>query len=183
MSNFALLAEELIGGFAYAVENGTTVDNDTVSTTYLPDVTPVDNWPWMGCIEAVRFSDERSTDPIACPKATGGYEILDREKVDKVYIDLVLRNANEWTKRLQYGLGAAIVAGTAQTPFTETLPEITGWLKLQGRQQDGTDAVRMDVWCKFRLQEIPNWENSYGKPVLRCQPISGSDFSSFVVPA
>ncbi len=169
MSDMAMLGEKLIGGFAYALEEGKTVDGDVISATYFPGVSPTTNWLSAGDILEVRFSDKRETDPIKVPSAQGGYIEDEREIIVADYIDLVLRDFNEWVHRLQFGLISEIVLDTAQAIFTETDRDIQGLLKLQGRQQSADDLVRIDCWGKFTLIETPDWAAKYGQPVLRFQ--------------
>lgn len=171
MSNMSLLAEKLLGGFAYAVESGKTVDGDTVSASYFPDNDPTSNWPSAGDILAVRFSASRQTDPVMIPQAAGGYVEDPRETVTADFVDLVLRNFNEWIHRIMFGLSAEIALDTPQTIWDDPERYILGVLKLQGRQQDGTDLVRFDCYGKFTLGQIPEWTEKYGQPVLRFQKL------------
>lgn len=181
MSDMAMLADRLVGGFAFFVEAGVTVDGSAVSASYLPDNSPTDNWPSAGKILTATPSVETQADPVNVPRAGGGYIKEDRQIVLADYIDLELKSFNEWVHRQQWGLAAAIALDTAYAPFATVDRAIRGGMLLQGRHQGGTDLVRASVYCEARLATAPPWAPNYGKPVLRVQVLE-SAVNSIVFP-
>lgn len=182
MSNMAMLADRLIGGFAYFVEEGVSVDGSAVSASYLPDNTPTDNWPSAGKILNVTPSKEEVADSVNCPRAAGGWGKEDRMIVLADYLDFELKSFNEWVHRMQWGLASAIALDTAYAPFATVDRRIRGGMLLQGRHEGGTDLVRASVYCEARLTTAPSWSPNYGKPVLRVQILESTQ-NSIVFPS
>lgn len=179
------LTEILLGGFAYFVESGLTVDAQTVSSTVKPDVDPATNWTnaTLGDIVNFRFGDEKVDLPYMKPLASGGYEKINRAHVVQDYVLLKTRQMGELVHRLQHGLAAAIATGTAQTPGLALDRKVLGWLRIQGRQLGGTDRFIMDWWCEARLEETAEFNNSVIEPVLRFTQIKGVALNSINFPA
>jgi hypothetical protein len=174
MSKVALTERQLIGSFAFFVEAGVTVDAVTVSATAKPDNNPTSNWPEIGCIESAKFSDKKSSETFLCPSEAGGY---DEEEVNRVVADfLSLRSSymNELVKRLEFGLKTKIVLDEAQSPHAAKVREITGWLKIQGRKEDGNDDFVMDWWCKATLTDSLDRNDKTLRPVLRFQKLASA---------
>lgn len=165
---------QLIGCFAFFIEGGTTVDTVAVSATAKPDTDPLSNWPQLGCIESSKFETKKSNELFLCPSETGGYQ---EESVDKVMADFLnLRSnyMNEFVKRLEFGLQSKIVLDAAQAPHAATTREITGWLKIQGRKEDGNDDFVMDWWCKMTLTDALDRNDKTLRPTLRFQKLPSS---------
>lgn len=172
MSNQARLAERLIGLFAFFVENGTTVDTQTVSSTVVPDASPTTNWLKLGTVlPGASFGLEEEDDSYLAPSAAGGFEKIDRMNVMQDFLTMQTREMSGIVDRLQMGLASAIVQGTAQSPHVTKDRKITGWLLLQARQVggngNGTDDFRLLWWCDVRLAEQPKYENKVLSPNLK----------------
>ena len=67
------LQEILIGGFGYFVENGLTVDAQTVAATVKPDTVPTTNWTdaTLGTILDFKFGNEKLDSPFMRPLPSG----------------------------------------------------------------------------------------------------------------
>jgi len=172
MSNQARLSERLIGLFAYFVENGTTVDAQTVSATVVPDASPTTNWLRLGTIlPGAAFGLQEEDDSYLSPSPSGGFERIDRMNVMQDFITLQTREMSGIVDRLQMGLNSAIVEGTPQSPHVSKDRKITGWLLLQARQVggngNGTDDFRLLWWADIRLGEQPRYENRVVSPTLK----------------
>lgn len=172
MANQARLAERLIGLFAFFVENGTTVDSQTVSSTVVPDASPTSNWLSLGTVlPGAAFGVDEDDDSYLAPSAAGGFEKIDRMNVMQDFLTLQTREMSGIVDRLQMGLSAAITEGTAQSPHVAKDRKITGWLLLQGRQVggngSGTDDFRLLWWCDVRLGEQPKYENKVLSPTMK----------------
>lgn len=169
------LAEILIGGFAYFVESGTTVDTQTVSSTVKPDVDPTTNWTasTLGDILNFKFGDEKVDMSYQRPLSSGGYEKVNRSHVVQDFVTIKTRQMGELVARLQHGLSAEIATGTAQTPGLTLDRKVLGWLRIQGRQLGGGDRFIMDWWCEARLEETGEFNNQVVEPVLRFTQIKG----------
>jgi hypothetical protein len=182
--NVAMTERQLIGCFAFFVEAGTTVDSVTVSATAKPDTNPLTNWPQIGCIESGKFEPKKSSEVFMCPSETGGYV---EENVDKIvadFLNLRTNYMNEFVKRLEFGLTSPIVLDTAQTAHAATTREIYGWIKVQGRKEDGNDDFVMDWWCKMTLTDTLDRNDKTLRPTLRFQKLASTlNTVVFVEPA
>jgi hypothetical protein len=174
MSDVAQTERQLIGCFAFFVEAGLTVDAVVVSATAKPDNDPTTNWPEIGCIESAKFEMKKSNEVFMCPSETGGYT---EESVDKVmadFLNLRSNKMNELVKRLEFGLTGPIVLDAAQAPHSQVTREIFGWLKVQGRKEDGNDDFVMDWWCKMTLTDALDRNDKTLRPTLRFQKMTSS---------
>lgn len=165
------LEKTTIGGFLYFVESGKTIDATVVSAAAYPDVDPITNWDSLGCIQEVNFEAEKETDTDYCPSASGGYDKVDDERVVRDLLKFVTREQSEPVWRMMLGLNAQIVNGTAQTPFANGKRYIEGWLKVQGRADDGTDRIVMNIWGRLSLDANPKWSKDPTKPALTFQKL------------
>jgi hypothetical protein len=172
MSNQARLAERLIGLFAFFVENGTTVDAQTVSSTVVPDASPTSNWLSLGTVlPGAAFGLEEEDDSYLAPSEAGGFEKVDRKNVMQDFLSLQTRQMSGIVDRLQMGLASVIVEGTPQSPHVQKDRKVTGWLLIQARQVggngDGTDDYRLLWWCDLRLGDQPKYDNKVVSPTLK----------------
>lgn len=163
------LLEALIGGFAYFVESGTTVDGATVSATVKPDVDPAANWTanTLGTIMNILYDKEEINDDYMEALASGGFAKKNRRFVTQDFLVLETREQGELVHRLTHGLAAVIAEGTAQTPGAQLDRKIEGWLRLQGRQLGGTDRFIGDWWCECRLETKTEYGAKVSQPKLR----------------
>lgn len=187
MALIARSAERLVGYFAYFVEEGASVDGQTVSKTVIPDATPTDNWPSFGdVLPGAQFETETADDNWLQLQPGGGYINRMRQRVTGDFFNFQTREMNELVDRLLFGLSSEITEDTALSPFTVYDRKITGWLLLQARQLggngDGTDDHRQVMWCELRLSAPPAAENSAQSPELRAQRLP-ADANSLYFPA
>ncbi len=161
--------ERFLGGFAYFIEAGTTVDAQVVSATIKPDVSPLTNWSdrSLGSILSLSHEPKFEDDPFKKPAATGGWEEVPRKYVVADYLNMESREMGENLLRLELGLNAKIEEGTAQTPFATTKRQIDGWLRLQARQETGQDLLILDVWVTLELTEGIKAEGKVTQPKFR----------------
>jgi hypothetical protein len=179
------LQEILIGGFAFFVENGKTVDAQTVGPTIKPDVVPTSNWldRTLGHILEFEQGVEESDQSYMRLNVAGGFSKQNRKFVTEDFIILKTRHMSEPVWRLQQGFAAEIAEGTAQTPGGALERSITGWLRIQGRQLGGYDRFIQDWWCEMRLAEAPKFSPSVTAPSLRFSLIPGPTGNSSNFPA
>ena len=163
------LAEHIIGGFAFFVESGLTVDGITVAATAKPDNAPTTNWTdaTLGDILNFEFGNESVDLAYMAPLASGGFGKINRKAVTQDYVVLQTRQIQELYFRLQGGLAAAIAEGAAQTPGTVLDRQIQGWLRIQGRALTGFDRFVMDWWCEARIEGKAKFENKVMEPQIR----------------
>lgn len=168
MSKPALL-EHIIGGFAYFVESGLTVDLQTIGATVKPDVEPLTNWTdgTLGTILNFKFGNEKVDSPYMAPLPSGGFAKINRSFVTQDHVILQTREMQELVWRLQMGLSAIIAEGTAQTPAAKLDRKIEGWLRIQGRNLSGSDRFLMDWWCECRLENDNTFDEKVVTPSLR----------------
>lgn len=163
------LLELLIGGFAYFVESGLTVDAQTISATVKPDTDPTTNWTdaTLGTVLNFKYGNEKTDSPFMRPLPSGGYEKVNRSFVTQDFVTIQTRETSELVLRLQSGVSAIIAEGTAQTPGLKQDRKIEGWLRLQGRQLGGYDRFIQDWWCECRLESDNVFDEKVITPSLR----------------
>lgn len=158
------LEKLIIGNFAFFVEGGSEIDGVSVSKSAFPDVEPAENWHSMGCVSETTFETEKESDEDYCPSPMGGYQKIKTESVVRDTIKFKVRQTSELFWRLSLGLKEKIVNSTPQAPFSATHRYIEGWLKIQGRGDDGKDRVVMNVWGRLYMDENPKWSKDPTKP-------------------
>lgn len=163
------LAEIIIGGFAYFIESGLTVDAQTVSPTVKPDNDPTTNWTdhTLGTVLNFKPGNEKIDSKFLRPLPSGGHELVNRSFVTQDYVVIQTREMHELVWRLQMGLTAQIAEGTAQTPGLSKDRKIEGWLRLQGRNLTGYDRFIQDWWCECRLETENAFDEKVVTPSLR----------------
>eukprot|EP00112_Aurelia_sp_Birch-Aquarium-sp1_P003680 Seg14146.2 transcript_id=Seg14146.2/GoldUCD/mRNA.D3Y31 product="hypothetical protein" protein_id=Seg14146.2/GoldUCD/D3Y31 len=175
-----LTEEALVGGLAFFVENGTTVDAVTVSQSAKPDTDPETNWDQFGCINAVKFQSEKKS--FGTKKCFDGVNYSEREVTRNVRDEIMLntQDMNAYVQRLQYGLAANPVAGGAEVnAFADSDRKIWGWLKLQGHRVGvGTVAVAVDLWGYLELEEGYEWKDELNDIALKFTHVPGSALGS-----
>lgn len=145
--------ERFLGGFAWFVEAGITVDAQTISPLIKPDVSPLTNWSdrSLGDILSLKLGNKNEDRSYKRPATGGGWEIVPRTVVMQDFLELKSRQMGEQLLRLQFGLKTTIAEGTAQTPFASTDRRIEGWLRLQSREESGLDLLILDFWASMEL--------------------------------
>ena len=163
------LRERLLGGFAFFIESGLTVDSQTVGPTIKPDTSPPTNWTdyTLGTIMNFAFQKEEMDASFMAPQTQGGpYQKVNRKFVNQRSVVLETREMGDIVFRLEHGL-TAITTGTAQTPGNVYDPKIEGWLRLQGRDLPGTDALILDWWVEALLESKHKFEEKIATPSIR----------------
>ncbi len=172
-TNLPMLQRLLVGAFVYFAEDGESINETTppvVSGGY-------DAVPSLGCVEQVSFEVESEETEFLCPKSTGGYQRTTEVRETADYLDMQCQNYNELVHRLQFGLAAKIVEGSAVSPFAKTNRKVSGWLAAEAKDQSGETLLQMLVRVDVRLNETPPWQNDYGKPTLRFQVLDNTSNS------
>ncbi len=161
--------ERFLGGFAYFVESGITVDAQTISPLIKPDMVPATNWNTrsLGTILEIKHGTKDKDNSYSRPSAAGGWEEVPRKFVIADHLDMKTREMGEQLLRLECGLTGAITEGTAQTPYAKTDRRIEGWLRLQARQDTGQDLLIMDVWASMELTEGLAAAGKVSEPKMR----------------
>lgn len=181
------LREILIGGYAFFIPSGESVDGQTVSSVIKPDVSPATNWTAYSLGNILDFyqDTEESDQSFLAVTPNGGYAKRERGYVIADHYHLKTRQVSEPVWRLSKGFTAKIDEGTAQTPGAAVLRFLTGWLRVQGRQLGGYDQFIEDWWCEMRLKEPLKYSPAVSAPSLRftlSQSVGGNS-SNFPVPS
>ncbi len=163
------LQEILIGGFAFVVESGLSVDGGTIGPTIKPDMVPATNWTdgSIGSILDFKFGTVEVDASYSRPSPAGGREQINRKFVTQDFVDIEAREMNELVWRLQHGFTSKIVEGTAQTPGLQVDRKIDCWLRLQGRVLGGLDRFIQDWWAECRLIQGTVADGKVSQPKLR----------------
>lgn len=163
------LQEIFIGGFAYFLESGVTVDSQTVSATVKPDASPTTNWTdaTLGTVLDFKYGNKSIESNFLRPLPSGGREEVNRSFVTQDFVTIKTREMGELVHRLQMGVTAIIAEGTAQTPGLQLDRKIEGWLRLQGRALSGFDRFIHDWWCEVRLEGDNVFDEKVVTPSLK----------------
>lgn len=163
------LQEILIGGFAYFVRGGITVDGQTISATIKPDVDPLSNWSSrsLGIITNFQFGVEEQDDSFMECLPSGVWVKRTRKYVTSDFVDLDCRQMSEIVWQLQHGLTDRPMEDEPQTSGAAFDRKIDGWLRLQGRQLGGYDRFIQDWWCEARLVQGMQANGKAATPKLR----------------
>lgn len=162
--------ELLLGAFVWFAEDGTTIDAETIAIDNQPDDSPAANWTdrEFGDIERVKITKQTKNSPRSKPRPTGGYNDNPKVITTGWVIEMTTSLYNELVHRQALGAAAAIADGVAFTPFQMGGDQkIEGWLRIEAKDELGNTKVNIIEWVEFRLSEIPEWKNEYGKPVLQ----------------
>ena len=113
-----------------------------------------------------------------------GWEQQKREYTIADLFEVTTRKTTELYQRLQFGVAAAIVAGTAQTPFVTGDRKVTAWVKIQLRQHIGSDRYVLDMYCDIRvLGDPPAAEKGTQKPNLEFYVRRDTLLNAFNIPS
>lgn len=138
-------------------------------------------WKEIGSVQKLDHMPQNFEEKYSEVGANGWREYKDVYALADIF-DLETREVSELYHRLDMGVSAAIVAGTAQSPFAASDRKVLGWIKLQHRQHSGTDRLLLDVYCEVRIKKTAPIEKKTAQPVLELYVIV-SALNSMVIPA
>ena len=165
------------GAIVYFAEYGAA----TSDATTLPVVGSA-LWKEIGAVQSLTHKPTLVEEKVDEVGAGGWVENKDVYSVADLF-ELKTKEVSELVHRLAFGTAAVMVSGTAQTPFANPVRKVTGWIKIQQRQNStGTDRSRMDIYCDIRLQSEPAIEKKIQEPTLELYVLS-STLSSVVIPS
>jgi hypothetical protein len=178
MSELALSAELFAGALIYFAEYGAATSD--------PVTKPASNsalWKELAACESMKPKSIKVTEEADVPSTTG-WETQKREYTLGDMFEVTTRKTTEVFQRLQFGLAAAVVAGTAQTPFVTADRKVSGWVKIQLRQHIGTDRYVLDFYADIReLGDPPAAEKGTQKPNLELYVRRDTALNAFNIPA
>lgn len=139
-------------------------------------------WLELAACESLKPKAVKVTEEATVPSATGWTQ----EKREYTLADLfevTTRKTTSLYQRLQFGLAAAIVQGTAQTPFVAGDRKVSAWVKIQLRQHIGTDRYVLDFYADIRvLGDPPAAEKGTQKPNLEFYVRRDTTLNAFNIP-
>lgn len=162
----------ILSGWVDFIEHGTTVDLNPTSSSVLPDDDPIENWTdaTLGSALGVDFDKKEKTDEVVRPSEEGDWEQEDFTRVLADYLDIELENHSEPIFRLLFGMKQKMTGTTGQRIYAHRGDRsINGWLRLRGKNQDGTDMIVAKIEVKMMLKSYPGWKVDAPYPVVRFQ--------------
>lgn len=138
-------------------------------------------WKEIGSVQKLDHMPQNYEEKYSEVGANGWREYKDVFTLADIF-ELETREVSELYHRLDMGVTAALVAGTAQAPFAASDRKVLGWIKLQHRMHSGTDRVRLDVYCEIRIKKTAPIEKKTAQPVLELYAVA-STLNSMVIPA
>lgn len=140
-------------------------------------------WLELAAVESLKPKAIKYSEEVVVPFA-GGWEQQKREYTLADSYEVVTRRTTSLYQQLQFGLGSAIVAGTAQTPYVNADRKVLAWVKVQLRQHIGTDNFVLDNWCEIRVMgDPPAAEKATQKPNLEFFVLKGTTLNAVNFPA
>jgi hypothetical protein len=112
----------------------------------------------------IDIDTETEEEKTKCPNPQGGWINETDTFVVGTVFKFTEKTFTEHYERLFWRTNAPVVAGVAQTPFANARPEIFGWLKIQMRNQSGSDTAICDVWGKLTLTGGSTIDGNSTKP-------------------
>lgn len=168
----------LPNAFLFFVELGTVSENGGVSITVdengKPDVSPVDNWPQRPCTLEFDVQHEYEDDKVKCSKPTGGW-VTENDRI-LIGTKLVFKEKvfSENYERLMWALPDKVQTNVPQIPFSNTKPEIYGWIKIEQQNQSGGKQVVCDVYGKLTLVGGTKTDGKHPRPEYNFEVIPSS---------
>jgi len=160
------LETSIIGLFASFARAGEVIDDVTVGIGAFPDVDPVTNWEYFGCVLDARNDSNIAEYPVVCALPSGGYEEVMETQVLRDRYLMNFQKTNPYYWELAEGYAGPVVDGVAQAPGEQRDRFIQGWLKLQKRGLDGQDRIVKNIWGKLRLGEPFSGQADPTRPVF-----------------
>lgn len=140
---------------------------------------------WKEIVAVQSWTPKRNlTEEMAeIPDPDLGWRVEPREFTHAIYAEIVARTTTELFHRLHFGLAAAAVKGTAQTPGVKSDCSVKGWVKVQLREHIGTDRFVYDAWSHIHiLGDPPAATKATQLPALRIWQLK-SALNAFNMPA
>lgn len=161
MASLALSQKLFAGAFVFIAEYASGTSDAATKPVYSSNL-----WLSADNIQSISHDADEFEEKFSTPDPDRGWiNQKDVHALADIY-RVKLRNMPELVHRLQFGVAAAMVTGTAQTPFANPDRKILAWVKIQQRQQVGTDRSLMDIWCEIRLKADPAIEKKTQEPEL-----------------
>lgn len=165
-----LAAQDLqLAPFAWFLEEGITVDGSAVAHDTKPDASPLTNWTdgSLGDLTELKFDPKFKEDQRMTPTTDGVWQQETKRRVLQWNVVLKTRQMGELVRRLEHGVAAKIVQGTAQSPGSVSDPAIYGWLKVQMFRESTGSFEIFDWWCKCTLDSANTFNENTPTPSLR----------------
>ena len=178
MAELPLASELFAGALIYIAEYGAATSDPTTKPASGSAL-----WKELACCESMKPKAVKVTEEADVPSPTGWAQEK-REFTLADFFEVTTRRTTELFQRMQFGLAAAVVAGTAQTPFVTADRKVTAWVKVQLRQHIGTDRYVLDMYCDIRvLGDPPAAEKGTQKPNLEFYVRRDTLLNAFNIPA
>lgn len=137
-------------------------------------------WKEVGCVSVCKHNPKVFEQEFSCPDPVRGWVDKKESHTLADMFDLTMEEVSELYHRLAMGVAAALVVGTAQTPFAKSNRMVRGWIKFQKREHGGSDRDRNDLFCEVRLKEDPATEKKSQVPVFELYVLH-STLNSYVL--
>ena len=155
----------ILGNHIWFAREGATETIETVEHTVAVDYQPLtasDLYEEMGAVETFGIANKIDSLILkAPPTGRGSYR---RRKSIPLSQELTLKakvqDANQLVFESIFLLAGAITIGTAQQPLKQSKP-ITGWLKIEQRDQTDTLINTMFLWVEMMVTEAKSAEKEY----------------------
>lgn len=176
MSKLLLSTKMFAGAICYFAEYSAGVADSATK--------PASNsalWLEIGSVQSLAHNPDVQEEKYAECGSMGWRNLVDTYVMADLF-ELVTREVSELYHRLDMGVSAAIVAGTAQQPFAKDSRMTTGWIKLQHRMHTGTDRMILDMFCEVRVKKAAPIDKKTMEPTLELFVLASS-LNSMVIPS
>lgn len=141
------------------------IEETGVSDSVTKPVSGSAKWLELAGVNSAVEKPQRTTE-LYDEVGPDGWETGKDEYTTADVFELKTRYTTALYEQLRYGLAAAIVQGTPQTPYVKRNRMLRGWVNLQERMSDGQDRVIASLWCEIRAMEPPASEKKTQEPTF-----------------
>lgn len=171
-----------IVGLSFFIEDGTVISGQTISASVEPADAAFASYS-MGDVMEYNPDSKVVPRPRLIGQTSGEWLEVQREKTVSEFADLMTSDMRDFFFRLQMGLAAKIVLGTAQVPGGLSDRKITGWWLFQARAEGGVDLWIQKWRCEMRLNSKAKFKGAdLPVPALRMFKLAHAS-NSIVFPA
>jgi hypothetical protein len=174
-SKFGTLAERLVGARAWFVPDGSNLGTEVAPEITGPTAKPGEDADWadydLGRVTQSAYdpvTNERQRDWFS-PEKKKYIRRTDRDVLSDAFNLTMVDYASDLFDTLMFGLGEAIVAGTAQPIFAESRRHKDGWVRFKRWNDDGSLLTLAEFHVRLTIQENPADSNEPGSPVWRIE--------------
>jgi len=153
MAAYSHIVREKYTAKVYFIPVGEVVDSVTVANATWPDSNPITNWTNYQFHDTETIELERTYEKEAFKVGVGLNTEDEETTIKRIAYMGKTHKTNSLIRRLEFGLAAAPVNGTAQAPFVNHDDFIEGVALIEFINKNEATVQRLQTWSRLRLKE------------------------------